>query len=336
MLSILLTIGLLAPAESPMNSPKELRAGIIGLDTSHAIAFTKLLNAEGKPPALHGVRVVAAYPQGSPDIQSSVRRVPAYTKQIQEMGVEIVDSIPELLDRVDVVLLETNDGRPHLEQALPVFRAGKPVFIDKPLAASLTDVVALYQAADRFETPMFTSSALRFGRGTQAARAGKIGAIQSCQTSSPCKAEPTHPRLYWYGIHGVESLFTVMGTGCQSVRRQDEQGLVVVQGVWKGASGPRTGTYREGKGYAGEAVGSEGKMAVGSYDGYQPLVESIVAFFKTGNPPVERTETLELYAFMSAADISEAKEGAEVAIAPLLEAAEQDAQRRLDTLLKKD
>jgi hypothetical protein len=140
-----------SPAAEPEAAP-ELRAGIIGLDTSHAIAFTRMLNAEKPQEALAGCRIVAAYPKGSPDIQSSVSRVPKYTEEIQQLGVEIVDSIDELIQRVDVVLLETNDGRPHLEQALPVLKARKPMFIDKPLAGSLADATVLIEAegfADR-------------------------------------------------------------------------------------------------------------------------------------------------------------------------------------------
>ena len=140
-------------------NPKPLRAGIIGLDTSHVIAFTKSLNDPKVGPELAGCKVVAAYPKGSPDIESSVKRVPGYTKEMQEMRVEIVDSIDELLKRVDVVFLETNDGRPHLEQVLPVFAAKKPVFIDKPIAASLEVTRWLFsEHAKEAGVPMFSSS----------------------------------------------------------------------------------------------------------------------------------------------------------------------------------
>ncbi|HKD35717.1 MAG TPA: Gfo/Idh/MocA family oxidoreductase, partial [Pirellulales bacterium] len=128
------------PADRPAGSPV-LRAGIIGLDTSHAGAFTKLLNDPNAAGDLAGVRVVAAFAGGS-DIPSSRDRVAKFTEEIKAMHVEVVDSIPALLDKVDVVLLESVDGRQHLEQVKPVFAAGKPVFIDKPLAGSLADALA--------------------------------------------------------------------------------------------------------------------------------------------------------------------------------------------------
>jgi len=304
---------LLCPAVAAAEEEEKdvLRAGIIGLDTSHAIAFTKLLNNPKAEGVLAECRIVAAYPKGSPDIESSVSRVPKYTEQLRELGVEIVDSIPALLKRVDVVFLETNDGRPHLEQVLPVLEAGKPVFIDKPMAASLADCIAIFNAAEKHGVPVFSSSSLRFGKSSQAARHGVIGKVTRCETTSPASLEKTHPDLFWYGIHGVESLFTVMGTGCQSVRRTSDDGKIVVEGKWKGG---RVGVYREGKGYHGTAVGEKGEMEVGGYDGYAPLVVECIKFFKSGKPPVSAEETLEIYAFMEAADESKRQDGAEVTL----------------------
>src|SRR5438128_327107 len=200
-----------APAADP------IKVGIIGLDTSHVTAFTKDLNDPAAKPDLAGFRVVAAYPPGSKDIASSVRRVPDYINDVKKLGVEIVDSIDELLKRVDCVLLESNDGRPHAEQVLPVFKAGKPVFIDKPVAGSLVDAVRIYDASEYFKVPVFSSSSLRYAPATQALRAGKVGRVLGADAYSPCELEPHHPDLYWYGIHGVETLYTVMGTGCQTV-----------------------------------------------------------------------------------------------------------------------
>ncbi len=297
---------------------KPIRVGIIGLDTGHVIAFTKILNDPKAAPEVANCRVVAAYPKGSPDIESSVSRVPKYTEDIQKLGVKIVDSIDDLVKQVDAVLLESNDGRPHLEQARPVIAAGKPLFIDKPIAGSLKDAIKIFREAKKAGVPVFSSSSLRYGKNSQAARAGSLGKIQSAETHSPASLEKTHPDLFWYGIHGVESLFTVMGTGCESVVRTSVDGKIVVTGRWKGG---RTGIFREGKGYGGKAKGDKGEGAVGSYDGYRPLVVEIVKFFRTGKPPVSSEETLEIYAFMEAADESKRQGGAEV----LLESVMRDA-----------
>jgi predicted dehydrogenase len=296
-----------------------IRVGIIGLDTSHVIAFTESLNRGPKNPAdaprLAGVRVVAAYPQGSRDIESSTRRVPEYTAAVQAMGVEIVGSIPALLERVDAVLLESNDGRVHLEQVLPVLRARKPVFVDKPLAGSFVDVLRILDAADAAGVPLFCSSSLRFAAETVAVARGAIGRVLQAETFGPFHIEPTHPDLYWYGVHGCESLFTVMGTGCRSVRRVDgPNGMVEVVGEW---DGNRTGIFRpengkDRRGYGGVAVGERGERRIGAYDGYDPLLIAIVEMFRTGKSPVSRQEMVELYAFMEGADESKRRGGAAV------------------------
>ncbi len=309
--------------------PKPLKAGIIGLDTSHVIAFTNTLNADNPKPEAVGCRVVAAYPKGSPDIESSTKRVPEYTETVKKKGVEIVDSIEELVKRVDVVFLETNDGRPHYEQILPVLKAGKPCFIDKPIAGSLTDAVAIFEAAKKYKVPVFSSSSLRFAKNTQAARAGAFGKVNRCETSSPANLDPTHPDLFWYGIHGVESLFTVMGTGCVSVKRgKTADGKIEVVGQWDEG---RVGTYREG-GYTGKAVGDKGEGPVGASDGYDPMLFEILKFFRNGKPPVSEAETLEIYAFMEAADESKRQNGASVTLESVMKKARAEAAEKIKAL----
>ena len=320
-----------APAnKAAAAEPKPLRAGIIGLDTSHCGAFAKTLNANPQKPEVAGVRMVAAYPKGSPDIASSVARVPEYIEQMKKLDVEIIDTIDGLLTKVDLIFLETNDGRPHLEQYLPVAKAGKPCFIDKPIAGSLADAIAIFEVAKKHNVPVFSSSSLRFGKNSLAVRGGSIGKVMTCETTSPASLEATHPDLFWYGIHGVEALFTVMGTGCESVTRgKTADGQIEVTGKW---SGGRTGIFREGKGYVGKAVGEKGESPVGSYDGYDPLLFAIIEFARTGKPPVTEAETLEIYAFMEAADESKRQNGASVTLESVMTKAKAEAAKKLAEL----
>lgn len=336
-LSFLLSLTIVAmPFASQLVAadPPELKVGIIGLDTSHAIAFTKDLNDPNVKEDLARCRVVAAYPKGSPDIQSSTSRVPGYIEEVKKHGVEIVDTIDELLKRVDCVLLETNDGRPHLEQALPVFKAGKPCFIDKPVAGSLADAIAIYAAAKKYNCPVFSSSSLRYAKGAQEFRNGALGEILGCDAYSPCSLEKTHPDLFWYGIHGCETLYTVMGPGCQSVTRVSTPEFDFAVGTWKDG---RIGTFRGirskgGAGYGGTAFGTNGIKEIGPFGGYRPLAVEIVKFFRTRQPPIAAEETIELYAFMEAADESKRRGGAPAAIAEVMMKAQGDAEKRLAAL----
>ena len=305
-------------------APKKV--GIIGLDTSHVVAFTTVFNKGPKNPAdaakFSGFRVTHAFAQGSKDIEESTKRVPEYTEKLKGMGVEIVDSIEKLCAQVDFVMLESNDGRVHLEQVLPVLKAGKTVFIDKPIAGSLADVIRIQEAAKKAGVAYFCSSSLRFAASTQAVAQGSIGKVKTAYTTSPASLEPHHPDLYWYGIHGCESLYAAMGTGCISVKRdKSAAGMIQVTGNWGDG---RVGIFREadrkakGGPYAGKAIGEKGEADIGKFDGYEVLLQAVVKMFRTGKPQVSAEETLELYAFMEAADESKRQGGAEVKLADVL------------------
>ena len=299
-----------------------LRVGIIGLDTSHVTAFTALLNDPSNPNHVPGARVVAAYKGGSPDIESSATRIDKFTAELQtKWNVELVGSIEELCRKVDAVLLESVDGRPHLEQVRPVLAAGKRVFIDKPFAGNYRDAREIVRLARESGTPFFSTSSLRFVAELQAMKRNeKLGGLLGAFTFSPAPTEPHHPDLFWYGIHGVEMLFTLMGAGCESVTRVNSAGADVVVGRWKDG---RIGTFRgirEGKAdYGAIAFGSKGVLpsTVPMKVDYRGLVVEIVRFFRTGVPPVTPEETLEVMAFMEAADLSKSRSGQPVRLSEL-------------------
>jgi hypothetical protein len=312
-LGALASAGHLAAAEHAL----PLKVGILGLDTSHVIAFADLLRNAKAGEELAGLRIVAAYPGGSRDIPDSWNRVQKFTEQLRGMNVEIVDSIDALLKKVDVVMLESVDGRPHLAQARPVIAAGKPLFIDKPMAGSLADAMEIFRLAGEKKVPCFSASSTRFSSGFQAIRrkTSPLGDVKSCEAWSPLHVEPHHPDLFWYGIHGVEILYTIMGNGCKTVTRVAPDKVV---GVW---SDGRTGTYVAKKDYGAQVEGTRGSGPAGKYEGYKPLVVEIARFFRSGRPPVSAEETLEILAFMEAADASKRAGGAPVTIESVMQKA---------------
>jgi hypothetical protein len=303
-------------AEQPQWATKDLRAGIIGTDTSHVPAFTALFKSHPE----WRIKVVAAFKGGSPDLPTSANRVDGFAKTIQEKhGVEIVGSIEELLQKVDVVLLESVDGRPHLAQATPVLKAGKPLFIDKPLAASLDDARAIVRLAKETGTPFFTSSSSRFHPDIARLRNNPgVGKVTKVQGSSPFSKLAHHPDLYFYGIHGVEALYAVMGPGCVSVSRTASAEADVTTGKWKdGRVGVYYGPLKGEKPPMLRVWGSEGVTDSTGAGGYQGLVRAIAEFFHTRKPPVDPGETVELFEFMTAAQLSKERGGADVALEEL-------------------
>ncbi|MGH9799595.1 MAG: Gfo/Idh/MocA family protein [Blastocatellia bacterium] len=296
-----------------------IKVGIIGTDTSHVPAFTKLLNDPKEPGYISGARVVAAFKGGSPDVESSHTRVEKFAAEIRDKyGVEIVGSIEELLTKVDAVLLESVDGRPHLAQARPVLKAKKRVFIDKPFTASYADAREIVRLSRESGTPFFSSSSLRYANDIVALKnKAELGGIIGAMSFSPSPTEAHHPDLFWYGIHGVETLFTLMGAGCESVTRTNSAGADVVTGKWKDG---RIGTFRgvrDGKqDYGAVAFGGKSNALTTppmKVD-YRNLLVEIVKFFQTGVAPIQPEETLEIMAFMEAADLSKARGGAPVTL----------------------
>ncbi|MGH9159807.1 MAG: Gfo/Idh/MocA family protein, partial [Vicinamibacteraceae bacterium] len=317
----------LARAGRAQDESRPLQLGVIGLDTSHVIAFTELLNDPSNPHHIPGARVVRAYKGGSPDVESSATRIEKFTTELTgRWHVTLVPSIEELCERVDAVLLSSVDGRKHLSQVRPVIAAQKPVFIDKPFTASLRDAQEIVRLARERRTPVFSSSALRYSEDVVAlTRNSSTGTVLGASTFGPAPTEPHHPDLFWYGIHAVEILYTLLGRGCERVTRTHTDGADVVVGQWKdGRLGVMRG-IREGEAPYGAIIfGSKGVVGSPSLvqsasssesdkdDApplYHGLVTKIVEFMRTGQSPVAPEETLEIIAFMDAAERSKSQNG---------------------------
>ena len=316
-----------ATAQAPAGT---IRIGLIGLDTSHVVAFTQLLNDASRPDHVPGARVVAAYKGGSPDVVASATRIEKFTAELRDSWkIDLVDSIDELVRRVDAVMIESVDARVHLAQAKPVIAAKKPLFVDKPFTASTRDAIELARLARQNGTPIFSSSSLRFNEGVQAIKrdpraADVLGAI----AWGPATLEPHHPDLFWYGIHTVETLYTFMGPGCERVTRTYTPDADVVTGVWKdGRIGVIRGIRAGASSYGQVVFGRKAVVSTPPADAsgaaerrssYYGLVSEVVQFFRTGTPPVPIEETIEIMAFMEAADVSKGRSGAPVAIAEVM------------------
>ena len=289
---------------SPLAPAGDLRLGIIGTDTSHATAFTHVLNDANAPNHVAGAHVVAAYKGGSADLEESAKRIDEYATELRDKwGVQFVNSISDLCPLVDGLLLESVDGRPHLAQFREAVRCGKPVFIDKPLASTLADAFAIASLAHESNIPWFSASALRFSPIAEMRSPQMISAI----VWAPAPMEAHHQLdLSWYGIHAVEMLYTLFGTGCVEVERMSSQGDDVITGRWKDGKLGTVHTQRPYGKYGG-VVFLKDKSLDARPDipiDYVPLVKQIVTFMQTKTPPVPNDETLEIFEFMDAAQRS--------------------------------
>jgi predicted dehydrogenase len=235
---------------------------------------------------------------------------------------------------VDAVLLLSVDARQHFEQIRPVFAAKKRVYVDKPFAPSVKVAQEIVQASRAAGVPFFSCSSQRYSKPIiELNHDETIGRVNGAMTFGPMPIESYIPDLFWYGIHSVESLYALMGTGCERVTRVHTEGEDSVVGLWQdGRIGAIRGLRSSPRTYGAVVFGSkrvavsnnllqeqsQGGSTVGSY---RPLVEQIVRFFQTGVVPVQPKETLEILAFMEAADRSKELNGAPVTLASILDAA---------------
>jgi len=291
-----------------------IKVGMVGLDTSHCPAFTGMLNDASNPYHVPGAQVVGAFPGGSELFSNSRSRVEGFTTQLRdEFGVQMYDSIPALVADVDAILLESVDGRQHLEQ-FKELAVGKPVYIDKPFATTSSEAVEMACIAQHSGTPIMSCSSLRYAAGIVDLSPG--GDVLSCEAFGPAALLDDYPGLFWYGIHSAEMLFSFMGTGCQTARCIAYPEVDVVVGEWDdGRIGILKGT-RMGKGQFGCVVhtteGNACSMALSTPPYYYGLMKKVVEFFKTRTSPIQTEETIEIVAFLEAADASRAQGGAVV------------------------
>ena len=342
-LSILLVVFSLSPAVvSCADEAKPVRIGVLGLDNYQAVAYTQLFNNPKATGDLAGVRVVAAYAgAASADIPESVESLPKWKADIVKLDVKLVDSVEELLRRSDAVMIMSLDGRKHLEQARPGLNAGKPLYIGRPLAASLKDAVAIMRLAKETRTPCWSSSQHRFSPGFIGMRKHpEVGKVLGCDVYGGCPTEPHHAELYWHAVHGIETLYTIMGPGCVSVRCSSTPYAEAITGTW---SDGRVGTFRGIKKgalkYSATVFGDKGVSVAGIYGhgvpvkgvvptndkymGYEGIAVEMAKFFKGGPVPVSAAETLEIFAFMEAAHESKRQKGAAIQVAEILAKAQK-------------
>ncbi len=264
---------------------------------------------------------------------------------MKELGVEILDSIEAVVDKSDAILIMSIDGRAHLPQFKAAARSGKPVYIGRPLAASLSDAIEIFDLAKARQAPLFSCSQHRFSPGFSGMRNHpEVGKVLGCSVYGGCPTEPHHAELFWHAVHGIETLYTIMGPGCDTVARASTADTELLTGVW---SDGRIGTYRGIKKgavkYRAMVFGEKGISPSGDYGydiptqwvaphgeymGYKGVAIEIARFFRSGQPPVSAAETLELFGFMEAAHQSKARGGVPVRISEVLEQARKRVAER--------
>ena len=344
---VVLAVGCLA---AELYAAEPVRVGILGIDNFGSVAYTEFLNRPHADGVFEGVRVVAAYPIGCPDYPDSDKLVASWKDQLLKMyqnpkdpkdavpPIEMVNSVDELLKKCDAVMIFSMDGRLHLKQAEAVLKAGKRLFISRPLASSPEDAVAIYKLSAETKTPCWSSSQHRFSGGFSGMRNHpEVGRVIGCDVYGGWTVNAPDADKFIRPLHSIETLYTIMGgPGVVSVTCTSTPTTESITALWKDG---RVGTYRGIKEgavkYSATVFGEKGVSTAGIYGhgvpvngivpttdkyvGYEGLATEIAKFFKGGPIPVSHAETLEIFALMQAAEESKAQNGAVVRLKNLSE-----------------
>jgi predicted dehydrogenase len=290
--------------------PKENRIGLIGLDTSHAPAFTRLLNNPQHQEHIPGGKVVAAFPGGSKDFELSWSRVEGFKKELRDQhGVEMMDSPEAVAEAVDLVFITAADGRVHREYLEQTLRHKRPTFIDKPFTHTSSDAREMFRLADQAGVPLMSCSSLRYADSLTDALKAESAPIVGCDVFGPMAEQPTQPGLFWYGVHMVEMVLAIMGTGCRRVQAMKNDDFDLVAAEWSDGRlasirGARRGQKKFGATIHREETFQTVNASQNRKSYYANMLEAILRSLPNGKSDVPKEQTLEIVRLIEAANES--------------------------------
>jgi len=271
-----------------------LRLGLVGVNTSHADAFSRIFNGdESNDPQIGNARIT--YLWGN----DLARNEELQTRHRIET---LVTDPNDMIGNIDGVLIidDTGGGATHADLARPFIEKGVPTFIDKPMTVNYEDAVSLFELAAQHNTLLTSSSALRFPVEFDAAKQAELEAIG--KISSIVSVGPGE--WFYYGIHAVELLGTVAGTGATSVLRipYDKKDIAIIE--YGDDQIAVVETLRDAV-YTFHLTifGEKGWVSIEAKDMrgfYRKQMESIVTMIETGVAPVSAEQTLEVHAILHA------------------------------------
>ncbi len=205
--------------------------------------------------------------------------------------IELISSIEEIVQKADCFLVLSPDYPEHHERlAEAVLRSGKPVYIDKTFSPDIDSGKRMFALAQSCNTPMFSSSALRFA--AELAQWHKNPGIEMVSVTGPGEFSN-------YAVHAFEMINTVMGEGIKRLKSlsSDQSRLFVLE-------------YKDGRQATMQQAGElPFQMHMQLKDGstihigemsafFERMIDSILQFFKTTEVPVAPSETLEVMALI--------------------------------------
>ena len=286
------------PTSATGDDHGDVRIGLLGVNTSHAGAYARILNEREAVP---GARIRWVW-GGQVRADQPDARTLAATYDIDH----VVGEPTQLIGQTDLVLVvdDAGHGRQHVPQARPFVAAGIPAFLDKPMSTNLAEAAMLFRLAAEHGVPVTSASALRFATelAQESERIAGLGEISSAISVGPGE-------WFHYGVHAVEQLYAVVGPGVEWVQRASWPDRdVAVLGYVDGRPSAVVQTLRDAAcGFHLTLYARNGRhsVAIEDFDAfYTAQLRAVVDMVHTGAPPVPAAETLELLAVLRAGELS--------------------------------
>jgi Oxidoreductase family, NAD-binding Rossmann fold len=176
------------------------KIGFIDLDTSHPRSFVKRINA------MNGFQVTGVFDRGRAKGKTET------TAFCKEFDVKEYESVQALAEDCDGIMVLSADWETHLEDITVVLEAGKACYCDKPLVTSLDELDRFVALCEQNSAPMFAGSGWRWNAKTSALATK----IKTAHISDAIFCVPSD--RYYYGIHGVEWVLGLFGSGIEAVK----------------------------------------------------------------------------------------------------------------------
>ena len=288
----------------------ELKIGLVGLDTSHVTAFASLLNDPSNKAHVPGGRIVAAYPGGSKDFELSWSRVEGFTKTLREKyAVKMLETPEAVAEAADVVFITSVDGRVHREQFERTAKFKRPTFIDKPFTVSVADAEAILRTARAEKIPLMSCSSVRYSDNVVEALGGKREDVLACDAHGPLSEVPTQPGLFFYGVHAIDLIVSVLGHGCREVRAVKYDAGDVVTLAWPGGRVATARLMKQPHGRFGVTLHRKSgaqfvDASAAKRPAYASMLEAILRSLPQGKSDVPEDEMLDTIRIIDAANRS--------------------------------
>lgn len=284
---------------------QDIRVGIIGLDTSHAIEFPRRMQAPDLDAAMKvpGLRAATCLRFATPF--QNEEQLDGRQKQLEQWGVKVTRTFEEAVKGVDALMLEINDPAFHLEYFERCAGLGLPIFLDKPMADTIASGRKIADLARKHGTRVFSSSSLRFVQALEEACTAVPKPVMA-SVYGPLGKAPAGSSVVWYGVHAFEMLQRALGRGAAAVlAKRDALGAAVVvryPDARRGLVELTENSYL----YGGclRALDKAAPFVVNLDRAYTEELVKVAAFFRGGPAPVAMEDTLEVMAMLDASERS--------------------------------